>query len=172
MNVIVERKRDVPFRVRVLVVQLWSTFLTVVLVWTLTLFNDAHTPTMLPDTAAIALDEEPTCVVTVRVDAAERFAERRSWVLLVAADAASDILIIASSFFGVVVIRYRRLFFRLRALAATRWLAWVFARQRMWCRRLCFTSGSLRAALLLARGKRRGRRVRRSRRGLRRWRRW
>lgn len=123
-----KRKQNVPSSVRVLVVQLWPTLLAVVLVRTLALVHNADTPTMLPDRAAVTLDEQTARVVALHIGSAERLTERWAWVLLLAAYAARDFLFVNYCFLCVIItLRSVFLFGWLRALAATRWLAHVLA---------------------------------------------
>lgn len=104
------------------------TLLTIVLIRTLALIHNAHTTTMLPDATPIAQDEKPTSVVRLRLSCAKGLAQRRTWVLLLTAYTARDLLLFCSFFVGVLG------FFEdlglgggLGALAATRWFAHLFA---------------------------------------------
>jgi len=107
----------------------------IILVRGLTFFDNAHTATMLPNTAAVTLDEQSACVFGVRVDAAESFTERWSGVVLVSTDAARYLLFIGCRVLSIALPMCTAFAFgRLCALAATRWLAHLFARPRMWRR--------------------------------------
>ncbi len=88
-------RSDVPSRIHVLIVQLRPADLAVVLFRALAFFNNTDASSVLPYAAAVALDEQSAGIVTLRVDAAEGFTEWRSWVFLLAADAACNILLIA-----------------------------------------------------------------------------
>ncbi len=111
-----------------LIVQLRPADLAVVLVRALALFDDTDASSVLPYATAVALDEQSAGIVTLRVDAAEGFTEWRSGVFLLAAGAACDIILITCIFVGILGSLRHLLFFWLRALAATRWLAHVLAR--------------------------------------------
>lgn len=104
------------------------TLLTIVLIRTLALIHYAYTSTMLPDATSIAQDEQPTSVVRLRLICTKGLAQRRARVLLLTAYTARDFLLFCSFFVGVLG------FFEdlgldggLRALAATRWFAHLFA---------------------------------------------
>jgi len=137
----------------VLIVQLRPADLAVVLVRALAFFNDADASSVLPNATAVALDEQSASIVALRIDAAEGFTEWRSGVFLLVADAARNVLLITCIFVDILG-RFRHLlFFGLRALAATRWLAHVLARQRTWRRGLLRAGASFDTAVLLAGGK-------------------
>ena len=110
---------------------------------------------MLPDTAPVALYEQPARVVAIR--AIESLAQWRAWVVLVSTYAARDLLFVGDRLVVIVVVFYHLiLFYWLRALAATRWLASLFAGEGVWCRRLLVAGNGLDAAILLCRRERRG----------------
>lgn len=117
-----------------LIVQLRLALLAIVLVRALTLFHDADAPTVLPNAAAITLDEQPARVVALGVNTVERLAQRRARILLVAANAARYILLFGVGVIHIVIFFCSAIFFgRMRALAATGWLAHVFAGRRRRC---------------------------------------
>lgn len=79
-------------------VLLRPTILTIVLVRTLTLVKDPHTASMLPDTAAITLDEEAARVVGLSLRSAVSLAERRTGVFLLSAKTSGDLLFVLGGF--------------------------------------------------------------------------
>ena len=142
-------KCDLPSGVGVLFVQLRPTLLAVVLVWTLAFLYDADTATVLPDTATVTLYEQSACVLVLRVNAAEGLAHWRARVVLVAADASRDVLLVTDSVIRVIVrLRDAVLLRRLSALTATWRLTDVFAGQRVRCCGLVYGSSAVRVAVL------------------------
>lgn len=92
-------RKDVPSGIGVDIVLLGSAVLTVVLVGTLTLVDDADAAAVLPDAAAVALDEESTGIVGLGVEGGEGLAQRRTGVFLVAAETAGDLLVLVGGLF-------------------------------------------------------------------------
>jgi hypothetical protein len=92
-------KCDLPSCVDVDLMLLRPAVFAVVLVWTRRLVEDANAASVLPDTAAVALDEQSTGVVGLRLRRTIGFAQRRSGVFLLPAKASSDLLFIFGGFF-------------------------------------------------------------------------
>lgn len=119
--------------------QFGTALLTIVLIGTLALFHDPDTTAMLPDSTAIAQNEQSAGVLGLRVwDIGEGLAEGRSWVLLMSANAARNLLFVncfliivhdSIHLFGVALLLVGRL-----PLTPTRHgrFADVFARKRPW----------------------------------------
>jgi hypothetical protein len=91
---------------------------------------------MLPDAAAVTRDEQATSVFGLRVDIVEGLAQRRARIVLLAANASRDLLLIYCVFVGVDdVFGSFCLLGLVGALTASWWLADVFAGEGAWrCR--------------------------------------
>ena len=108
--------------------------LTVVLIRHLTVFHDSDAPSVLPDAASITRDEESTSILVLQVRLAEGFAQWRTRILLMPADASRDFLFIYRFFIDIIFDFSKFFVFRvLCALAATWWLTRVIARSRLRC---------------------------------------
>lgn len=64
---ITEEKRDLPSCVDMHLVLFRPAVFAVIFVWTRCLVEDTHTATVLPNTAAVTLDEQATGVVGLRL---------------------------------------------------------------------------------------------------------
>lgn len=90
-----QEEEDVPGLVVAFLMQFWFATLAVVIIWRRCTVGDAHAEAVLPYGACVALDEEPISIGLVVVT---------SLVLLVAADASCDLVLLVASvvdgFFG------------------------------------------------------------------------
>jgi hypothetical protein len=129
-------KCDLPSCVDVHLMLLWPAIFTIVLVWTCRFVEDTNTATVLPDTAAVALDEQAAGVVGLRLRRTIGFTERRTGIFLLAAKASGHLLFILGGFFVNVLGGAEEFGFGggVGALAATRRFAHFFTRARLWCR--------------------------------------
>jgi hypothetical protein len=130
---------DVPSRICVLIVQLRLALFAVVfeVLRDLTVVHDSHTATVLPNATPVALNEQRANVIALRLKVPEDLAEWWTRVIRLAANAPCDLFVIAIRVIRMLVFaRGVLLFRRLRALTPPRWLADIFARERVWCCRL------------------------------------
>lgn len=72
-------------------------FLAVVFIWTHALLDDTDASTVLPNAAAIALDEETTSIVGLSICGAEGLTLRWARILLLSAYASSHFLFVSCS---------------------------------------------------------------------------
>ncbi len=132
---------NVPSRICVKFVQLRHALLAVILVRNLLFLQDTYASAMLPDTAAITRDEQTTSIFCLRVVLTERFAERRTRIVWLTADASRYFFLFVDSFLvDIVLLNHDLVLFRGEgALRAAGWLTHLFAGTRMRrCRLLWF----------------------------------
>lgn len=133
-------------------VQLRLALFTIVLVRILALIIDTHTPAMLPHRTPIALDEQRTAVLRLRVRGVEVFAQWQSRKVLLTTDASRHLLFVGSRVVCLDIVWCRCFVFGgLGALAAAWRLAHLFAGARARCGRLWRVLGEFGIAFLTRR---------------------
>jgi hypothetical protein len=126
--------QDVPSRVCVQRVQLRLALLTIVLVRHLTVLDNSNTSTMLPHTATVTRYEKSSGVLRLQRGRVEGFTQWRTRIFLLSTDTSRHLFIVSSlvvdfsALLGDVFI-----FWLMCSLAATRWLAHLFAGAGVWC---------------------------------------
>lgn len=88
---------------------------------------------MLPDAAAITLDEQATGIVVLKIDIVESFTEGRTRVFLLPTYTARYILLFCIAFLNIVIVLYSLIVLcGMSPLAATWRLAHLVACLRRW----------------------------------------
>jgi hypothetical protein len=113
--------------------QLRPALFAIILVRNFAVLENSHTSTMLPDVAVVTRNEERTSVFRLRVSLSGGFAQRWARIVLLSANASCDLFFLYNIFIGVCnLFGSFGLFGQVWALAATRRLADVFAREWVW----------------------------------------
>ena len=129
---------NVPSGICVQFVLLRSALLAIVFIRNLTLFNNAHTSTMLPDTATVTRDEQSASVLVLSVGRAESLALRWARIFLLAANASRHLFFVASVFIDIVGVLDSFFLFELVGALTSSWrLACLLAGPRVRSSGLC-----------------------------------
>lgn len=109
-------------------------FFAIVFVRHLSVLNNAYATAVLPDTATIAGDEQPACILRLRVGRIKGLAQWRTWVFLVPANTSCNLLLFAGVFFWLIVgFDVFVCFGGGGALASTRLVGRIFAGEGVRC---------------------------------------